>query len=61
MGRNATRCDPHTAGRAYDWAIANGIAKEQAPLFLPKDLPKTRLYMNGTPTQLIPLHRITWC
>ena len=31
MGRNATRCDSQQV-RAYDWAIANGIAKEQAPL-----------------------------
>lgn len=37
-----------TAGRAYDWAIANGIAKEQARAVLPEGLTKTRLYMNGT-------------
>ena len=38
----------YTAGRAYDWAIANGIAKEQARAVLPEGLTKTRLYMNGT-------------
>jgi thymidylate synthase (FAD) len=38
----------YTAGRAYDWAIKNGIAKEQARVVLPEGLTKTRLYMNGT-------------
>ena len=38
----------YTAGRAYDWAIANGIAKEQARAVLPEGLTKTRLYMNGS-------------
>ena len=33
---------------AYDWAIANGIAKEQARAVLPEGNTKTRLYMNGT-------------
>lgn len=33
---------------AYDWAIKNGIAKEQARKVLPEGLTKTRLYMNGT-------------
>ena len=32
----------------YDWAIANGIAKEQARKVLPEGLTKTTLYMNGT-------------
>ena len=32
----------------YDWAIFNGIAKEQARVVLPEGLTKTRLYMNGT-------------
>jgi len=32
----------------YDWAIENGIAKEQARVVLPEGLTKTRLYMNGT-------------
>lgn len=36
------------AGKAYDWAIKNGIAKEQARAVLPEGLTKTRLYMNGT-------------
>ena len=33
---------------AYNWAIDNGIAKEQARAVLPEGLTKTRLYMNGT-------------
>jgi thymidylate synthase (FAD) len=33
---------------AYNWAIENGIAKEQARAVLPEGLTKTRLYMNGT-------------
>ena len=33
---------------AYNWAINNGIAKEQARKVLPEGLTKTRLYMNGT-------------
>jgi thymidylate synthase (FAD) len=37
-----------TSKQAYDWAIANGIAKEQARVVLPEGLTKTRLYMNGT-------------
>ena len=32
----------------YDWAIARGIAKEQARKVLPEGLTKTTLYMNGT-------------
>ena len=38
----------YTAGRAYDWAIQNGIAKEVARKVLPEGLTKTRLYMNGS-------------
>ena len=38
----------YTAGKAYEWAINNGIAKEQARAVLPEGLTKTRLYMNGT-------------
>ena len=34
--------------RAYQWAIDNGIAKEQARVVLPEGMTKTRLYMNGT-------------
>ena len=33
---------------AYDWAIDQGIAKEQARKVLPEGLTKTTLYMNGT-------------
>jgi thymidylate synthase (FAD) len=38
----------YTAGRAYDWAISAGIAKEVARKVLPEGLTKTTLYMNGT-------------
>ena len=34
--------------REYEWAIANGIAKEQARAVLPEGLTESRLYMNGT-------------
>jgi thymidylate synthase (FAD) len=34
--------------RAYDWAIENGIAKEQARKVLPEGLTLSRLYVNGT-------------
>jgi len=33
---------------AYDWAIENGIAKEQARAVLPEGLTLSRLYMQGT-------------
>ena len=33
---------------AYDWAIENGIAKEQARAVLPEGITVSRLYMNGT-------------
>ena len=36
------------AREVYEWAIENGIAKEQARVVLPEGLTKTRLYMNGT-------------
>jgi len=36
------------AKEAYDWAIENGIAKEQARVVLPEGNTKTRLSMNGT-------------
>lgn len=36
------------ARNAYDWAIQNGIAKEQARAVLPEGLTVSRLYMNGT-------------
>ena len=38
----------YAAGKAYKWAIENGIAKEQARVVLPEGCTKTRLYMNGT-------------
>lgn len=33
---------------AYNWAIENGIAKEQARAVLPEGLTVSRMYMNGT-------------
>ena len=33
---------------AYEWAIKNDVAKEQARAVLPEGLTKSRLYMNGT-------------
>ena len=33
---------------AYQWAIDNGIAKEQARAVLPEGLTVSRMYMNGT-------------
>jgi len=36
------------AKRAYNWAIRNGIAKEQARAVLPEGNTVSRLYMNGT-------------
>jgi len=36
------------AKNAYEWAIQNGIAKEQARTVLPEGLTVSRLYMNGT-------------
>ena len=37
-----------SAKNAYEWAIQNGIAKEQARAVLPEGLTVSRLYMNGT-------------
>jgi len=34
--------------QAYNWAISNGIAKEQARVVLPEGNTVSRLYMNGT-------------
>ena len=34
--------------KEYKWAIANGIAKEQARALLPEGLTVSRMYMNGT-------------
>lgn len=36
------------AEHAYEWAIANGIAKEQARVVLPEGNTVSRLYVNGT-------------
>lgn len=36
------------ATKAYDWAIARGIAKEQARAVLPEGLTISRMYMSGT-------------
>lgn len=36
------------AKKAYDWAIENGIAKEQARSVLPEGNTQSRMYMNGT-------------
>ena len=33
---------------AYDWALNNGIAKEQARAVLPEGMTMSRMYMNGT-------------
>jgi thymidylate synthase (FAD) len=38
----------NSAKNAYAWAIANGIAKEQARAVLPEGNTVSRLYMNGT-------------
>tara|TARA_X000001036_G_scaffold221376_1_gene207169 strand:+ start:5325 stop:5807 length:483 start_codon:yes stop_codon:yes gene_type:complete len=37
-----------TAKMAYDWAIDNGIAKEQARAVLPEGNTVSKLYVNGT-------------
>jgi thymidylate synthase (FAD) len=36
------------AKETYEWAIENGIAKEQARAVLPEGMTVSRLYMNGT-------------
>lgn len=36
------------AKEAYEWAVANGIAKEQARCVLPEGNTVSRMYMNGT-------------
>jgi thymidylate synthase (FAD) len=38
----------NTAKAAYNWAIENGIAKEQARAVLPEGNTVSRLYVNGT-------------
>ena len=36
------------AKKSYDWALKEGIAKEQARAILPEGLTPSRLYVNGT-------------
>ena len=36
------------AAKAYQWALDNGIAKEQARSVLPEGMTVSRMYMNGT-------------
>lgn len=36
------------ANRAYQWAVNNGLAKEQARAVLPEGLTVSRMYVNGT-------------
>ena len=36
------------AQEVYEWAINNGIAKEQARAVLPEGMTQSRIYMNGT-------------
>lgn len=38
----------HVAKQAYEWALKNGIALEQARVVLPEGLTMSRMYMNGT-------------
>ena len=38
----------NNASKAYNWAIENGIAKEQARSVLPEGNTVSRIYMNGT-------------
>jgi len=38
----------HAAMQAYEWAIENGIAKEQARAVLPEGNTVSKLYVNGT-------------
>jgi len=38
----------HASRSAYEWAVNNGIAKEQARAVLPEGLMESKLYMNGT-------------
>lgn len=38
----------HEASTAYQWALGQGIAKEQARALLPEGLTPSRMYMHGT-------------
>ena len=46
--RNKQQLLINLAKDTYQWAIDNGIAKEQARAVLPEGLTVSRLYMNGT-------------
>lgn len=46
--RNKQQYVIDAAFKVYNWALENGIAKEQARAVLPEGLTKTRLYMQGT-------------
>jgi thymidylate synthase (FAD) len=37
-----------TVAQAYQWALEQGIAKEQARAVLPEGITRSRMYMNGT-------------
>lgn len=45
---NAQQLVLNSAKSAYEWAINNGIAKEQARAVLPEGLTMSRMYMNGS-------------
>lgn len=38
----------HEAQNTYEWALGNGIAKEQARAVLPEGMTNSRMYMSGT-------------
>ena len=46
--RNRQDVIQETIKRHYDWAINNGIAKEQARAVLPEGLTNSRMYMKGS-------------
>ena len=48
MWENQQKSVIDAAKKAYEWAIANGIAKEQARAVLPEGNTVSRLYVNGT-------------
>tara|TARA_B100001109_G_scaffold90437_1_gene73718 strand:+ start:374 stop:661 length:288 start_codon:yes stop_codon:yes gene_type:complete len=48
IGRTKQEKIINDATEAYNWAIENGIAKEQARSVLPEGNTVSRLYMNGT-------------
>ena len=46
--RNKQAVLANEAGAVYQWALDNGIAKEQARAVLPEGITTSRLYMQGT-------------